>query len=47
VIEAHGVYDITQAPSVVLLPFFNQLFRKCGMSIPPHIDAFLRSNERF
>jgi hypothetical protein len=44
VVEASGTYDLQQPRALALRPFFNQLFRKCGMTIPPHIDALLRAD---
>ena len=44
VVDAEGTYDPTQPSAPALRPFFDQLFRKCSMSIPPHIDALIRNN---
>lgn len=44
VVEADGLYDPAQPPAVALLPFFTRLFRACGKTIPPHIDALIRAN---
>lgn len=46
VVEAEGTYDPTQPPALALLPLFTRLFRVCGKTIPPHIDALLRANGR-
>lgn len=47
VVSAEGTYDIQQPSAQALLPFFNQLYRKCGVKIPEHIDALLRQNRTF
>ena len=44
VVEAKGTYDPAQPPAMALLPLFTQLFRRCGKTIPPHIEALIRAN---
>jgi hypothetical protein len=44
VVEADGTFDPAQPPGLALLPFFSLLFRACGKSIPPHIDALIRAD---
>jgi hypothetical protein len=44
VVEADGTYEPSQPPAAALLPFFTRLFRACGKTIPPHIDALIRGN---
>jgi len=43
VVVATGSYDLKQHAAIVLRPFFNQLFRKCGMMMPQHIEEVIRT----
>lgn len=38
-IEAEGVYDGNQSETSALLPFFEKIFNKCGMSRPAHLST--------
>jgi hypothetical protein len=47
VVCAEGSFDLQQPAAIALLPFFRQLYRKCGMNIPEHIEELLRANRSF
>lgn len=36
-IRKDGSYDMDQSPLSALLPFFEEIYNKCGMSRPPHL----------
>jgi hypothetical protein len=47
VVAAHGVYGLEESEAVALMPLFNQLFRKCGMSIPAYIREAINKGGTF
>ena len=44
IIAATGTYDFEQPAGIPLQPFFKQLFLKCGLTVPKHIEEYLRTN---
>jgi hypothetical protein len=46
-VVAAGTYDLQRTPAITLRPFLNQLFRKCGMTMPEHIEQAIQGNQRF
>lgn len=44
IISAQGSYDGLQPPAVSLRPFFAELCRRSGSTIPPHIEQAIRGN---
>jgi TIR domain len=44
---ASGSYNPQEPAAMALRPFFNQLFRKCSMTIPEHIEELIRTNQKF
>jgi hypothetical protein len=44
VVFADGTYNPGEPAAMTLRPFFSQLFRKCGMTIPEHIEELMRAN---
>lgn len=38
VIVARGTYNLGQTPQLAIKPFFDQLFRKCGIRFPSHLQ---------
>lgn len=44
VISADGVFDPQQPAATSLIPFFRQLYKKCGLNIPSHIEQLLREH---
>ena len=47
VVLASGTYDSEEPAAMTLRPFFRQLFRKCGMTIPEHIEDVIRTSRKF
>ena len=47
VVVASGTYNPEEPAAMTLRPFFSQLFRKCGMTIPEHIEEVIRTNRKF
>jgi len=47
VITAAGTYNPGEPAAMALRPFFGQLFRKCSMTIPEHIEELIRTNRKF
>src|SRR5262249_12797505 len=46
-VSAEGLYDLQQSPQLALRPFFNQLFRKCGLTMPEHIERMIQGSSSF
>jgi hypothetical protein len=44
---ASGTYNPDQPAAMALRPLFSQLFRKCSMTIPEHIEELIRTNRKF
>ncbi len=44
---AKGTFEPGQVPSLALRPFFAEMFKKCGMTIPAHIEEAIRGNRKF
>lgn len=47
IVCAEGSFDLQQPAAIALQPFFRELYRKCGMNIPEHIEELLRANRSF
>jgi hypothetical protein len=47
VVMGNGTYDPQQPPATTLRPFFSQLFKKCSMKIPEHIEEAIRTHRTF
>jgi hypothetical protein len=47
VVTASGTYNPDEPAAMALRPFFGQLFRKCSMTIPEHIEELIRTNRKF
>jgi hypothetical protein len=44
---AKGTFEPGQVPSLALRPFFAEIFKKCGTTIPAHIEDAIRGNRKF
>jgi len=44
IVTARGTYDLTQNAATALLPFFNQIFRKCSMRLPDYLLEIMRKS---
>jgi hypothetical protein len=44
---AKGTFEPGQVPSLALRPFFAEIFKKCGTTIPVHIEDAIRGNRKF
>jgi len=47
IVSCEGTYDAQQFAGTASLPFFRQLYRRCGVNIPAHIEELLRANRTF
>lgn len=43
-VSSRGTYDLTQNTAMALLPFFNQIFRKCSMQLPDYLLDVMRKS---
>lgn len=46
VVIASGTYNPEEPAAMTLRPFFSQLFRKCGMTIPEHVEEIIRTHRK-